>query len=240
MRRQGGFAAQAALQIAGLIQTITQSRQIARPATAERQARQGAGQIRHLAQHLAQIVTQPFAIQQIGHGIKAMINRRRIGERRLQAHGQQACPGAGQGQINGGEQRAIAAAGQGFDQFQIAPRGGINRHQAGGCLAQRRAQAGQFAALGQFNIIQQGARCRAFRTCEGAEGIQCCNAEGGFEPAFAIAGIKARPGQRRQRHLDAIQRSPQGRLRQQAIRQQQFTRAQPRQIGPQAGGIRFS
>jgi len=85
-----------------LFQPVTDRGQIARPASIQRQARQCPIQIRHFAQRVAQIGTQPTALNHKSHGIEPVLHNPQIARRAGQSPLQQPRTTRRHGPVNRG------------------------------------------------------------------------------------------------------------------------------------------
>ena len=113
-------------------QGVAQGRQVARAAAPDGEPRQGPLDVRTAFQAGAQRVAQPLLVAQHLDAVEPRLDRRRIGQRRRQAVRQQARAGAGDAAVDGRQQAALAAAGQGLGQFEIAPRRRVDLHDGAG------------------------------------------------------------------------------------------------------------
>ena len=97
-------------------------------------------------------------------------------------------PGAagGDGTVDGGEERAVAAAGQGLGQFQVAAGCGVDLHRAAEGFADGRAEKRHPAALGEVEVVDEGAHRGDLGPVEAAEGVEGGDGE---EVAEALLGI---------------------------------------------------
>ena len=155
-------------------------------------------------------------------------NGGRIGQRRRDAGRQEAAPRPGDRAVHGPEQAALAAAGQRLDEFEVAPRGGVDLHdRAGGQTAQRR-QARQAALLGQLDVVDQGAGSGQLATGEIAEGLEGLDLKHLLEAAPRVDAVETCGGQGRKRGLPLAQHLEQLRPLQKALGQQQLAWLKPR------------
>src|SRR5262249_20972317 len=155
----------------------------ARAAAAEGEARKRALEIGHAFQALAQRLAQALVGDEGGDYVLARRDRRGIGERRRQPGRQQASAGAGARAVDGGEQRALALAGEAAQQLEIAAGGGVDlQHRALGEPARRR-ETRQLAGLGQLDVVDERAGGGELRARERAEAVERLHAVERFEPA---------------------------------------------------------
>ena len=164
--------------------------QIARPAAAERQARERALQVRAPLELGAQIGAQRRGVQQGLDGIETLADRLGRGQRRREAGREQAAAGGGHGAVHRGEQAALALAGEAREQLEVAPRRGIDQQVGARHNAARRQKAGQTSFLGQLDVADQRATGAELGPGEGAEAIERSDPEARLQPALAREGIE--------------------------------------------------
>ena len=153
-RRSG--AAQLLLDARRARQTVADRVQIARPAAAERQARERApGPGTPSARRADRRAAPARPAGPPRH--RGACGSARPRQRRREAGRKQAAAGAGHGAVHRGEQAARALAGEAREQLEIASRRGIDQQVRARDHAPRRQQAGQTLFLGQFDIADQRA-----------------------------------------------------------------------------------
>ena len=219
-------------------QRIADGREIARAAAAEAEARERALEIGHAPQALAQGLAQALVGDEGGDHVLARGDVLRRGQRCRQPRRQQAGAGAGARAVDGGEQRALALAGQAAQQLEVAAGGGVDLHDRALGDAARGGEARQLAGLGQLDIVDQRAGGREFGAGEGAEAVERLHAVERLEPAAAVLAVEAGRGQRRQRRLPVAEQLEMLRLLQQAIGQQQFARLEAGECSREIGRLR--
>ncbi len=207
--------------------SVAQAGQIARSAAAERQPRQRPRHVRAFLQQRAQILAQPLLAHEELDQVEPGVDRLRIGQRPGQIGRQAPRAGPGHGPVDRGEQAAAPLARQRLDQFQIAPGRGIDLHDRADAQAARLAELGQFAALGQVDIFDEGAAGSAFRTAEGAEPVQRADAIELGQALAAGFAVEAGIGLRRQHGTPFGQQLEEFGLLQQPVAQQQLARLKP-------------
>ena len=154
-------------------QAVADGGQIARAAAAERQARQRALDIGRALQRRAHAVAQPSRRRRRTPPCRAA--RSIASDRSAAPPGGRPEPraGAGQGAVDGGEQRALALAGQGLRLSsrlrRVAASISIAAPRAS---APRRRQARQPALLGQLDVIDQRAGGGDLGAAEAAEAVE--------------------------------------------------------------------
>ena len=130
-------------------QPVADRGEVARPAAVERQPRQRPLQVGHPAQAArAAARARPGSSRKCATASSRARDQRRVGRGPVQPRLQQARAAAGHRAVDGGEQRALAPAGEAAGQLQVAPRRRVDRHQPARRLAHRRPQQRQPAPSG--------------------------------------------------------------------------------------------
>ena len=229
-RQQGlGLGAQRVGQRLARFQTVAQGGKIARAAAADGQALQGAFDIGRTPQRLAYPFAHGRPLDEELHQVEPALDLAALCKRCCDAFGQQAGAGTGQSAVDGGQQAAVAPPIEAFHQLEITPRRRVDLHRAVGALAARRHQRRALAGLGQFHIVEQRPAGRDFGARKGTEALKCSDVEGLEQPLAGIVAVEPRRRQRRQNGVPFLQHCLERFARQQAVRNQQFARRQPRQ-----------
>ncbi len=175
---------------AGAGKTITDRRQITRPAPVQRQSRQGAIHVGHLFQIGAQRLGLPRFADQRTHCGESFADLGQIARRGRHAPVQKARPGGGHGPVNGGNQRAVASARQALGDFQIASCRHVDLHEATRDLLHRRAQQRQAPALRQVEIFDNRAHGRLLGPVEPTERIERADREKIAQPLLPALAVE--------------------------------------------------
>ena len=146
---------------------------------------------------------------------------------------------AGHGAINSGEQAGPPVAGQRPRDFQIDPRGGINRHDPAGIVAGWRLQAGFLAELGFLDVGDDAGRRRQFGAGHLAEPVDGCHLEIMRNPVCSRRHIEERRWHRSDGLVTAPERF-QVRVVEQAIRYDDFAGVDTSQFGTEPGECTFA
>ena len=236
-RQQGlGLGAQRVRQRLTQIQPVAQGGEVARAAAADRQALQGAFDIRHASQRLAHAIAHRRPFDEELHQVEPTFDLGPVGQGRGDALGQQARARAGQGAVDGGEQAAIAPPVEALHQLEVAARRRVDLHRAVGPLAARRHQGRALAGLGQLDIVEQRAAGCHLGAREGTETVEHGDVERRLQPLAGVVAVEPRRGQRRQDGVPFLQRRLERLARQQPIGHQQFARRQAGQRGGDLAG----
>ncbi len=161
----------------------------------------------------------------------------RIGRGSGQPSRQQTGAGAGDRAVDGGQQAALALAGQGAGQFQVAPRRGVDLHDRALRHLARRIEPGHPAFLRQLDIVHQRAGRRDLRPAEIAEGVERSDPEKIEQALAAIFAIETTVGLDRQPAFPFAEQLEQVRLLDQPFRQHQFLRVEPLERRRQASRV---
>ena len=170
------------LQLGQQGQAVAQAGQVARAGAAQGDAAGDALDVGALAQDFVDVLVGCSAAiaQQGGNGILTAAQGVVVAQRVVQPVAQRAAAHAGGAGVEHGEQGGRSFAAQGFADFQIAPRRGVEQHIVAFAFHAQALDVGQLAALRVLGIFQQGAG-------GGNRRIQTGTAE-----AIQIAGAKLR------------------------------------------------
>ena len=165
-------------------QAVAQAGQVARPGASQGDASGDALDVGALPQDFvnARIGCSAASPEQGGNGVLAGAQGGVIAQRVMQPVAQQAAAHAAGAGVEQGEQGGRRFAAQGFADFQIAPRRGVEQHIVAFMLHAQALDMGQLAALRGLGILQQ-------RAGRGDRGVQAGAAE-----AVEVAGGEL-PGQ---------------------------------------------
>ena len=229
-QRPGARGEQVA-QAAGAGQRLPHGGEVARPAAAEAQARQRPFEIGAALEQAAQLLARALLRDEVAHRVEARVDRAGVGERGRQALRQQPAARRGDGAVDDAEQAALAFAGQGAGELQVAPRRRVDRHHPGGVEAPRRLQPRQLALLRELDVLDQRPAGGELGAAEAAEGVEGGDAEGGLEAPLPAAAVEAAGGLRSQDILAVAEQLEEFRLLEQAVGDQQLGRFQARELG---------
>ncbi len=169
---------------------VAQGAEIARPAAADRDTRQGTRDVGRAPQVLADRAAQLAVAGKELNGVVARRDLGYIGERRRQPRGQLTGAGGGDRAVDGRKQASLALAGQGPGQLEIAPRRRVDAHMRLGRRAGRRRESGELAFLRQLQISDERAGGRQFGARELTEAVERRDAVARFQGALARVGIE--------------------------------------------------
>ena len=180
-----------------LRQAVADRREIARAAAVERQPRQRPLEVGHLAQVLAHRPRGLCRGVEVADRVLPFADQPGVGRGRVQPDLDEPRAAAGHRAVDGGEERAVAAAREAAGQLEVAPGRGVDLHQAAGAFAHRRAQQRQAAALGQLEVVDDGAERADLGAAEGGEAVERRHLVDRGDPRRGGGGIEAGAGQRR-------------------------------------------
>ena len=183
-------------QALGLGEAVAEGGEVAGAAAVEREAREGALEVGDAAEEVAGRAGDGGFGVEVGDGALAGADEAGVGRRGVEAGLEQAGTAAGQRAVDGGEERALAAAGHGAGELEVAAGGGVDLHQAAGALADRRAQERQAAALGELEVVDDGAEGGDLGAVEGGEAVEGLDFVDAGDAGGGGAGVEARAGER--------------------------------------------
>ena len=199
--RRHALAAHEAAQGRGFAQRVAQARQIARAAAPQRQPRHRARHVGGAAQEVADVAAQALLASEEGDRVEPLVDRGAVCQRRREMRCEEARAGAGDAAVDGREQAALALAGEGLAEFEIAPRRRVDlQERARGELA-RWQQRRHLALLRQRDVIDERARSRQLGAAEIAEAVEHAYAVERLEPLAPVLAVEARIRERRERAL---------------------------------------
>eukprot|EP01136_Pigoraptor_vietnamica_P023031 Opistho-1_new@6302 len=172
------------------VETVAQLAEIARAATAGGEAADGAADIGERPQRGAQIVAQAGLVMEALDEIEPRLDRIAIHQRRGDIGAEQARARAGDGAIDRIEQAALAGAGLALGQLEAFARRGVDRHAGVGTRDTRRAQKGQGALGGMFEIGDEPAGGGQRGATELAEAVERGDVEQPLEARLAAAAVE--------------------------------------------------
>ena len=157
----------------------------------QREAGEGAVDVGDASQRLAKLVAEGGGFEEVVEGGLSRVDGGKVEGRGREAAFEEAGAASGDGAVDGGEERAFAAAGQGLGQFQVAAGCGVDLHRAAEGFFHGRAEERHPAALGQVEVVDEGAHRGDFGTVEGAEGVEGGDVEEVAEAFLGVGGVEA-------------------------------------------------
>ena len=231
-QKRGGRGVERAAKLMGGGKPVPHGGEIARAAAAEREARQGAGDIGGGFEAHAEITPHVAGIQQPFDGVEAAVDGGGIGQGRGEAAAKLARARTRHRAVDDGEERACRVALKGADEFEIGAGRRVDRHGVGAGDTAGRGESRHAADLGELDIIEEGAHGAELRAGKGPEAIQCRDGKMTFQAAFRIAAVET--GGRQERQCRA--RMGQAFVCSESFRDEKFAGRESRELGAQTGG----
>ena len=164
---------------------------VARAGPVQRQARQGAVDVGHLAQVGAQRFGQGGILGEGADRLKPGADFGQVAGGGGQAAVEKAGAARRDRAVNRRDQRSLAPAGQRARDLKVAPGCGVHGQGAARHLFRGRTEEGQAAALRQVEVVEDRADGRNIGAVEGTEGLDRRHAELRQQPLFRAGAVKA-------------------------------------------------
>ncbi len=228
-RGNGEFEAE----VPGRQQAVAQAGEVARPASAQPEARQGPGEVRGTLERGAQPVAQVAGRHQEGDGVLAFADQGRIGERPGETIRKEPRSAGRHRGVDGGEQAAGAFSRERAGQFQVGAGGGIDREHGSAGAPGRRIEDRAAVELGLLHVEEGGSRGRDLGTAERPEGVEGRDTEMILEPALRGGRVETLARQRRHGRAGLAPEGGQIRIVVDHVRHQDLTGLETGDLGRQ-------